>query len=371
MDSCDVLIVGGGPAGSSCAWGLRQAGLSVVILDRQNFPRDKVCGGWITPRVPAALELDLADYARTRVLQALTGFRVGGIGGGAVETSYGASVSFGIRRHEFDDYLLRRSGARLQLGEALARLERNSDGWIANGRLHARLVVGAGGHFCPLAKLTGAKADGESAVVAQEIEFAMDSRQLAQCRVRGEVPELYFCRDMKGYGWCLRKAGYLNIGLGRADPHRLSTHVAEFLRFLKTEGRISFEVPPLHGHAYLLHGTSTRPPVNDAVLLIGDSAGLACPQSGEGIWPAVESGLLAAQSIAAANGDYRRQQLQSYASRLAAAQGSSARNLGTYLPSWLAGLLGRNLLRTHWFVRGVVLDKWFLSGDAQTGVSVA
>jgi menaquinone-9 beta-reductase len=371
MHSCDVLIIGGGPAGSSCAWGLRQSGLSVAILDKQEFPRDKVCGGWITPRVPAALELDLAEYARARVLQPLTGFRVGSIGGSAVETNYGASVSFGIRRGEFDDYLLRRSGARLLLGEALKKLERSADGWIANGQVHARLVVGAGGHFCPVARLKGAKSSGEAAVVAQEVEFAMDANQRAQCRVRGEVPELYFCRDMKGYGWCFRKGDYLNVGLGRADPHQLSAHVAGFMRFLKAQGRVGFDVPPLHGHAYLLQGTSTRSLVADGVLLIGDSAGLAYPQSGEGIWPAVESGLLAAKTIAAADGDYQQNKLEAYSADLAAAQGSAARNLGQYLPSWLAGLLGRNLLRTHWFVRGVVLDKWFLSGSAQAGVSVA
>src|SRR6187549_857500 len=51
MDSCDVLIVGGGPAGSSCAWGLRESGLDAVILDQHDFPRDKICGGWITPEV--------------------------------------------------------------------------------------------------------------------------------------------------------------------------------------------------------------------------------------------------------------------------------------------------------------------------------
>lgn len=371
MDSCDVLIAGGGPAGSSCAWRLRNAGLSVVILDKQEFPRDKICGGWITPRVPAALELDLAEYARTRVLQPLTGFRVGCIGAGAINTTYGSSVSFGIRRREFDDYLLRRCGARLLLGEGLKQLERSGDGWIINGRLRARLVVGAGGHFCPVAKLTGAKADGEAAVVAQEVEFAMSAAQITQCRVRGEVPELYFCRDMKGYGWCVRKGDFLNVGLGRADPHRLSAHVAGFLQFLRAEGRIGFDVPPLHGHAYLLQGTSTRALIDDGVLLIGDSAGLAYPQSGEGIGPAVESGLLAAKTIAAAEGVYQRQQLQSYASKLAAAHASPARDVGKYLPSWLAGLLGRNLLRTHWFVRTVVLDKWFLAGGAQTGVRAA
>ena len=51
MDRCDVLIVGGGPAGSSCAWRLVTAGLDVVVVDKANFPRDKVCAGWITPAV--------------------------------------------------------------------------------------------------------------------------------------------------------------------------------------------------------------------------------------------------------------------------------------------------------------------------------
>ena len=51
MDAFDVLIAGGGPAGSSCAWRLRDSGLKIAILDKQTFPRNKVCGGWITPEV--------------------------------------------------------------------------------------------------------------------------------------------------------------------------------------------------------------------------------------------------------------------------------------------------------------------------------
>src|ERR1700728_1070052 len=116
MDACDVLIVGGGPAGSSCAWGLREAGLDVAILDKQIFPRDKVCGGWITPAVLSELGIDACDYGRDRVLQPITAFRTGYIGGPAMETGYNATVSYGIRRREFDDYLLRRSGARLMEG---------------------------------------------------------------------------------------------------------------------------------------------------------------------------------------------------------------------------------------------------------------
>jgi geranylgeranyl reductase family protein len=370
MDACDVLIVGGGPAGSSCAWGLRNTGLDVAILDRHTFPRDKVCGGWITPQVLSELGIDPEEYARDRVLQPITAFRTGWIGGSALETHCHATVSYGIRRREFDDYLLRRSSARLLAPAALASLQRNNshkehDGWIVNENIRTRLVVGAGGHFCPVAKLTGSKPARENAVVAQEAEFEMDDREQAGCRVRPDTPELYFCADIKGYGWCFRKNNYLNIGLGRLDQHRLSEHVAAFVRFLKSTGRISFDVPSsLLGHAYLLYGVSERKVFDDGLVLIGDAAGLAYKQSGEGIRPAIESGLLAAQTIAQAQGDYSRESLGAYRSLLARRFGTSgqdwASRVGQHLPSAWIGALGRRLLETRWFVRDVVIDRWFL-----------
>jgi menaquinone-9 beta-reductase len=367
MDSCDVLIIGGGPAGSSCAWGLRNSGLDVVILDKQLFPRDKVCGGWITPRVLQELGIDPREYGREWMLQPITRFRVGCIGGPALETGYAEPVSYGIRRREFDHYLLSRSGARLLLGAALTRLERSTDGWIANDRIKAQVVIGAGGHFCPVARLVGGKKGGEPAVVAQETEFEMDAHQLAGCRVRKDTPELYFCSDMKGYGWCFRKGNLLNIGLGRADPHRLSAHVAAFLQFLKSSGRIAFDVPSLQGHAYLLDGTSTRTIVGEGVLLIGDAAGLAYPQSGEGIWPAVESGLLAARNIVAAHGLYDRQRLHTHHALSSSPRRSWGMSVCRHLPSPLIGLFARSLLRTRWFVREVVLNGWFLRLDTTSG----
>jgi len=368
MDTCDVLIVGGGPAGSSCAWGLRASKLDVAILDRQTFPRDKVCGGWITPQVLSELGIDPAEYQRDRLLQPITGFRTGYIGGPALDTDYHATVSYGIRRREFDEYLLRRSSARLFEGISLASLQRQNDGWWVNGNIRARLLVGAGGHFCPVAKLTGAKPARENAVVAQEAEFEMDERQQTGCRVRAETPELYFCADIKGYGWCFRKGNFLNIGLGRMDQHRLSEHVAAFVRFLKASGRISFEVPAaLLGHAYLLYGVSERRVVEDGVLLIGDAAGLAYQQSGEGIRPAIESGLLAAKTIAAADGNYSRDALTGYSALLAGRFGSGgqdwASKAGQRLPSAWIGALGRALLRRRWFVRDVVIERWFLHAN--------
>ena len=81
METCDVLIVGGGPAGSSCARQLRLQGRDVMVMDKALFPRDKVCDGWITPAVVQALQLDTDDYSRQHVLQPITSFRTGLING--------------------------------------------------------------------------------------------------------------------------------------------------------------------------------------------------------------------------------------------------------------------------------------------------
>jgi geranylgeranyl reductase family protein len=361
MESCDVLIVGGGPAGSSCAWQLRRHGLDVVVMDKASFPRDKVCAGWITPAVVDVLQLDTGDYARQHVLQPITAFRTGLIDGGELETHYPDTVSYGIRRREFDDYLLQRSGARLRLGETLESLHRAGRQWIVNDAISAPLVIGAGGHFCPVARFMGAKLGaGEPAIAAKEIEFEMDPLQRKECQVRGDTPELYFCRDFKGYGWCFRKGDHLNIGLGREDNHQLTGQLGHFCDFLKRRGRIPQQIPDhFHGHAYLLHGHAVRKQLDDGMLLIGDAAGLAYPQSGEGIRPAVESALMAAATVLKADGQYTRQQLQPYTARLAARFGASAAS-GSIAPAFLRNLVAGKLLDSKWFTRHVVLDRWFL-----------
>jgi len=336
--------------------------MSVVVLDQAPFPRDKVCAGWITPAVVRALQLDTTDYARERVLQPITAFRTGLIHGSGLETRYPDTVSFGIRRREFDDYLLQRSGARTQLGQALKSLDRSGGLWTVNGAIKTPLLIGAGGHFCPVARFLGAKLGAtEAAVTAKEIEFEMSPEQRADCRVRADTPELYFCRDLKGYGWCFRKGGYLNIGLGREGNQGLSEAIGDFCDFLRERGRIPGNIPDrFHGHAYLQYGRSRRKLLDDGVLLVGDAAGLAYPESGEGIRPAVESALIAAAAVVEAGGDYRRQTLETYAGRLRARFGSVSAKAGGTVPELLRSVLASALLGSHWFTRRVVLDRWFL-----------
>jgi geranylgeranyl reductase family protein len=364
MFETDVLIIGGGPAGSTLARVLRQAGKDVAVMDKAEFPRDKVCAGWVTPAVFEELEIDLEDYARGRVLQPIHGFRTGRIGQRTVQSDFpGEPASYGIRRVEFDHYLLQRSGAELLLGQPFETMRRDAGGWLVNDKVRARLVVGAGGHFCPVARFIGAKGSAETAVAAQEIEFEMSPQQRADCQVDGELPELYFTPDLKGYGWVFRKGDYLNIGLGREDKHRLSTHVEQFCDYLAGIGRIPRELPgKLKGHAYLLYPHACRPPVADGVVLIGDAAGLAYAQSGEGIRPAVESAMLAAGVILNCAGDYSAQRLRPYGVALEARFGRREPRPGAnrHTASRLKRLLAGWLLKNRWFTRNLLIRRWFL-----------
>ncbi|HKD65015.1 MAG TPA: NAD(P)/FAD-dependent oxidoreductase [Candidatus Acidoferrales bacterium] len=373
MDACSVLIVGGGPAGSSCAWQLCRAGIDVAILDKATFPRNKICGGWITLPVFDELAIDAADYARANVLQPITGFRTSMMGDRETETDYHEPISYGIRRSEFDDYLLKRSGARLIEGTPLSSIERTGDEWLVNARIKDRqiktqLIIGAGGHFCPVARFLGSKSTVENAVAAQETEFEMNAEQQSKCSIRAEIPELYFCADMRGYGWCFRKGDFINIGLGRLDKHSLGAHITAFIEFLRRTKKITFDLhSKLFGHAYLLYGRSNRKIVDNGILLIGDAAGMAYSQSGEGIRPAIESGLLAAKAITEVQGSYRRENLYRYRTLLTNRFGSLhddwSVQIGRRLPPPLMNSLGRALLATKWFSRHIVLDSWFLHAN--------
>jgi geranylgeranyl reductase family protein len=362
-EHCEVLVVGGGPAGSSCAGQLAKAGLDVLILDKASFPRDKVCAGWITPQIAQSLQLDLQEYGRHHTFQPITGFRTGLIDGAALLTRFDKPVSYAIRRCEFDHYLLQRSNTRTILGEAIRSVRRDNGSWIINERIRAQMLVGAGGHFCPVSRQLNPNATKETTVIlAQESEFALTDEQLKNCPIEPEIPELYFCQDLQGYGWCVRKQNYLNIGLGRENKNRLSEHIDHFVQFLRDNGRINFEITqPFRGHAYRLQNSCRPKLVDDGIMLIGDAAGLADSHSGEGIRPAIESGLLAAQSIQQARSRYQGVNLQPYVDRLKNRFTISTKKYAP--PGLMHRWIGKQLMKTRWFTENVLLKKWFLHAN--------
>jgi flavin-dependent dehydrogenase len=364
MRQCEVLIVGGGPAGSSCAKRLIEAGLDVLVVDRAAFPRDKVCAGWITPAVVRALDLDLAAYAAAgHTLQPFSGFRTGLLGGRLTETNFDTVVSYGIRRCEFDTYLLRGSRAPVLEGTPLTSLSRDGDAWIANRAVRASVVVGAGGHFCPVARQLNPRVSPGAVIAAQEIEFPLAGDDPG-CHVLGALPELVFWPDLRGYGWCVRKGDHVNVGAGRLGAADLLSAVQEFAADLARRGVLPNVPGKWKGHAYLLNSTSPRRLVAEGALLAGDAAGLALAPSGEGILSAVESGLLAADAIlrARASRGYSRQGLAGYTRDIAARFGPRARESATVpaLPPWVAGPAARVLFRSRWLTRRVLIEDWFL-----------
>jgi len=364
MIRCDALVVGGGPAGSTCARTLRRAGWNVVLADRSTFPRDKVCAGWLTPGVFPLLDLDPGEYrAAGLTLEEITAFRTGVISSSGdrrssrlIETHYPRVVSYAIRRCEFDDFLVRRACVRVLDGTPITSLRQSGGRWIANDTIEAPVVIGAGGHFCPVARHLRGSADTSPPVVAKEAEFRLNGRD---ARLDAQPPELLFCRDLEGYAWCVRKGEYLNVGIGRRDGRDFGNHVRSFIALLEANGTLRPETPlRWRGHAYFASGVGPRPLIGPGMLIVGDGAGLAYPESGEGIHPAIASARLAAETLIAAGGRHTLDVLEPYAATLGRLHPPTRRPAAPIRAASAA--IGRVLLGSPLFTKRVLLDRWFL-----------
>src|SRR3954469_26065008 len=121
-DVMDVLIVGGGPAGSSCARALVRGGARVAVIDRAEFPRVKLCGGWVSAPIWDALALAPCDYPRGLWEWTSCHVRYQGVGPAL------SSPDWLIRRFELADFLMRSSGAELHLGTPAGAIAPDGDG---------------------------------------------------------------------------------------------------------------------------------------------------------------------------------------------------------------------------------------------------
>ena len=150
-------------------------------------------------------------------------------------------------------------------------------------------------------------------VVAREAEYRIPPGSRASCAVENGVAELYFTRDLTGYGWCVRKGEVMNVGIGRLGRRLVSDEVEAFRSDVRV--RRGVESPHLEGwrgHAYAAGAPPSIRRTGDGLVLVGDAAGLANDRSGEGIGPAVESGMIAAAVIAEAHGDLCAGRLSRY-----------------------------------------------------------
>ena len=169
MRTCDVVIVGGGPAGSSAAWKLKRAGADVVVLDKERFPRLKLCAGWVTPEVVRDLAIDIGAYPHSFLTFDRLHLHIKGL------HLRGGCVQHSIRRVEFDAWLLERSGA--PVVQHTARSIREEDGaYIVDEAFRSRYLIGAGGTRCPVYRtlfreLNPRASDLQTVTLEHEIEY--------------------------------------------------------------------------------------------------------------------------------------------------------------------------------------------------------
>ena len=368
MAQHDVIVVGGGPGGSTAAWRLARAGLRPLLLDAAVFPRVKVCAGWVTPEALADAQVDPQKYPLT--IQAFSACRFE-FAGARTETRWRRPASYGILRREFDHYLLdraRAAGVDVREGARVTEVAEDRDGIRVvspHGTFEAPVVIGAGGHRCPVAQALGEVSGQEEVVIAQESETRLPPERIEALGASWEAPELYVEPDLKGYGWYFPKGDVLNVGVGcvsgpGADlPRRRDTLVSA----LRAAGRLPADlaIDPFRGHAYVVRRRAPRKLAGDRFCLVGDAAGLARDLSGEGIGPAIKSGLLAAEAVEARL--RRGAGLDTYAAAIVRRYGSGeagwlGRQLARIPDAW-ARVLVRAVLNTAATRRHVVFGRIF------------
>jgi geranylgeranyl reductase family protein len=338
-DGFDAIVVGGGPGGSTVAWRLARSGLRPLVLDAAVFPRVKICAGWVTPVALEDLEIDPDTYPLT--IQPFTAC-VLEFAGARHETAWRRPASNGIIRRELDHYLLERAaatGADVRWGIRVTDVRADSGGVTVEterGPFRAPVVVGAGGHRCPVARALGHVSPREEVVVAQESETRLSPEWAEHLHTFMQAPELYVERDLRGYGWFFPKQEFINVGVGctGGNDGTLPRRREELVAALRVSGRLpaGLTLEPFKGYAYVVRRQAPRRLTGERFCLVGDAAGLARDLSGEGIGPAIRSGVLAAGAVT----DFLRRgtPLDGYARGIVNLYGAGE-------PGWLARQIAR------------------------------
>lgn len=290
MEPFDVAIVGGGPAGSSCAAFCALSGLRTLVIEREKFPREKVCGDCLNPSCWAVLER-LGVAQRVRDLQnskldsvefiAIDGHKV------VVDLPTGDNCEVSVKRSLFDDLLLTRArdvGVDVCEGTTVTAVA-NSGIWkietAAGESFFARTLIGADGRNSTVARLRNLLPRPARERVALQAHIPLP-------RNFGRRIILQFLRE--GYsGQAPVNETQLNLCLVGTPPT---------ISRLRKWAENHFEITPDQPWRAITPLTrSSVPYAHENLLFIGDAARVVEPFTGEGIYYALRSGELAADAI--------------------------------------------------------------------------
>lgn len=297
MIDSTIIIVGGGPAGSACAWKLKQRGFDVLILDKHAFPRQKICAGWITPKVLDLLDITPETYPFTMTRLNRINFHLFGIKIPVRTRQYA------VRRYEFDEWMVFRAKTRI-FTHSVKKIVKKGEYYIVDDQYRCQYLVGAGGTHCPVNQIffdPKVKRPQKALIAALEREYRCDYFE-SGCHL------WFFEHNLPGYAWYLPKAdGWLNIGIGgkflrmKSRGKTIMDYWREFIRKLQRHSFIDKKPMNPKGHIYYLYHKRGLKQLDNAYI-IGDAAGLSTLDLGEGIHAAVASGIMAAKDIAGEKG---------------------------------------------------------------------
>jgi geranylgeranyl reductase family protein len=337
--SCDVLVIGAGPAGSAAAAALAHAGRDVLLVEARSHPRPKACAEYASPRIAEELaRLGLADDAWQADALPVRGMRVIR-GHDAVEMTYhdagGQRPAWGLDRERFDAALAAHavaSGAHLLERTALHDVHWRGGQDAKGGRVTGAVLRTAGGRQTVRCRwLIGA--DGARSRTAQRLNVDLGAlgrpQRLGLVAHYSGVAELADHGEMhvgRGYyiGLAPLAGGRLNVGMALpldGDRQSAEERFGAAIASLPAVGerlRGSRRVTPIRGASPIAH--RVRSPAGRGWMLVGDAAGFIDPFTGEGIYRALRSARAAAEALQAgldegAAGRYRAARQQAFAAK--------------------------------------------------------
>ncbi|MBR8831117.1 MAG: Flavin-dependent monooxygenase [Chroococcopsis gigantea SAG 12.99] len=291
----DCIIVGAGPAGATAAYHLAKKGYSVLLLDKAQLPRDKPCGGGVSPAVQKWFDFDFTPVIDNRVNKVQFTWK----SGDPVTTKLNTKESMWmVKRDKFDDFLCQQAqkqGAKLQDKTQVTGIQYRGDYWqvnTSNGNLETRYLIAADGVNSQVAKWLGLGTTKDFLGATLEVKTSLppDRQNLAY---------FDFGSLKNGYIWMFPKSdGYSISGAcfkGSIKSDELKKGLFNYAsRLGLNTGDATYSEHPLG-----LWTENLGLHANHA-LIAGDAAALLDPLIGEGIRPAILTGVKAAEAIDAA-----------------------------------------------------------------------